>query len=114
MFPIIPSYIRHGTIKPYPRFITWATAELAYSVYIRHGGSGQSLEMVAERGGFGATEMDKFLPDWRERELAMRAWSVAIRALDSYHELGQGTCQCPGHKRVELLRKSLPVFEDPT
>lgn len=41
----------------------WWIAELAYIAY----GSHQTLERVAERGGFGNGEMDRFCPDWRER-----------------------------------------------
>lgn len=46
--------------------IPWSLAEEAYLVYdSRYGGGGQSLERVAERGGFGASEMDLFRPGWR-------------------------------------------------
>lgn len=53
--------------KPHPLRIPWHIAELAYSVYSGRYGRGQSLERLAERGGFGPGEMDMFLPDWRER-----------------------------------------------
>lgn len=66
-FPIIPDRSRDSTIAPHPIEVPWYIAELAYSVYVRHGGGDQSLEKLAERGGFGAAEMDQFLPDWRER-----------------------------------------------
>lgn len=36
--------------------IPWACAERAYQTYLRHGGRGQSLERLAERGGFGLQE----------------------------------------------------------
>ncbi len=64
--PIIPDRNRDSTIAPHPMQIPWHIAELAYSVYVRYGGE-QSLNRLAERGGFGASEMDKYLPDWRER-----------------------------------------------
>ncbi len=112
-FPIIPDRNKNSTVAPHPMSISWATAELAYSVYVQRHGDDQSLERMAERGGFGAIEMDMFLPDWREREENMRMWSVVIRAIDSYHELGQGTCPCPGHVKIEKMRQELPVFEDP-
>lgn len=51
--------------KPHPLRIPWSVAELAYSVYSAH--YTQSLESIARRGGFGPSEMDMFLPDWRER-----------------------------------------------
>lgn len=53
--------------KPHPLSIPWHVAELAYSVYSALYGRGQSLERLAQRGGFGPCEMDNFLPDWRER-----------------------------------------------
>lgn len=63
MFPI------QGDIdaKPFPTRIPWSIAELAYSGYMSRFGSDQSLEALASRGGFHPKEMDRFLPDWRER-----------------------------------------------
>ncbi len=63
MFPI---QTQRGA-KPHPLLIPWAFAELAYSVYAGNYGKSQSLEHLAERGGFGPNEMDLFLPDWRHR-----------------------------------------------
>lgn len=45
--------------------IPWSVAEKAYEVYSRKYGSSQSLERLAERGGFGVGEMDEFYPNWR-------------------------------------------------
>lgn len=53
--------------KPHPLQIPWHIAELAYSVYAANYGTGQSLQRLAERGGFSPGEMDMFLPDWREQ-----------------------------------------------
>lgn len=36
--------------------IPWAAAEQAYREYVKHGGAGQSLERLAERGGFALAE----------------------------------------------------------
>lgn len=66
MFPIQVGY-SNSTAAPHPHKIPWSIAQLAYSVYARNYGGGQTLERLAERGGFGAGEMDEFLPDWRER-----------------------------------------------
>ena len=66
MFPIQLGWSRHP-VKPHPTRIPWSIAELAYSVYANRYGTSQSLERLAERGGFGPGEMDMFLPDWRER-----------------------------------------------
>ncbi len=75
-FPIIPDRRRDSTVAPHPMKVPWSVAELAYSVYMRRGGGDQSLERLAERGGFGAVEMDMFLPDWRERVATMLAAQV--------------------------------------
>lgn len=52
---------------PHPTQIPWSVADLAYSVYSARYGKGQSLERLAERGGFGPGEMDTYLPGWREQ-----------------------------------------------
>lgn len=78
MFPILASRKE----KPSPRSIPWSIAELAYSVYVAsYGGSGQSLERVAERGGFYSDEMDLFLPDWRERCSEIEALKIQVAQL---------------------------------
>ena len=42
-------------------------AERAYVVYCgRYSGGGQTLERVAQRGGFHVGEMDLFMPGWRD------------------------------------------------
>ncbi len=71
-FPIIPDRSRDSLVAPHPMTVPLYIAELAYSIYVRRGGGDQSLERLAERGGFGAGEMDDLLPDWRERVEAYR------------------------------------------
>lgn len=63
MFPIQSG--RKDT-PPHPTSIPWSVADKAYSVYRARYGSSQSLERLAERGGFGANEMDHLHPGWRE------------------------------------------------
>lgn len=46
--------------------IPWAVAERAYEAYSKQYGSGQTLERLAERGGFGVGEMDRLYPQWRD------------------------------------------------
>lgn len=65
MFPI--QACRQITTGPHPLSIPWDVAELAYSKYAALYGRSQSLERLAERGGFGASEMDELCPDWRDR-----------------------------------------------
>jgi hypothetical protein len=51
--------------KPGPRMIPWEIAERAYAEYAKRYGTSQSLERLAERGGFDVGEMDMLLPSWR-------------------------------------------------
>jgi hypothetical protein len=46
-----------------PGWVPWGVAELAYKVYVRRYGTDQSLEKLAERGGFGWTELINLLLD---------------------------------------------------
>jgi len=62
-FPIMASYAKGVTADP-PLWIPWPMAELAYDVYSSRFGTSQTLERLAERGGFGAGEMDALLPGW--------------------------------------------------
>jgi hypothetical protein len=61
MFPLQTS----RDAPPGPRQIPWSVAEIAYGEYSRRYGSSQTLERLAERGGFGWCEMDTFHPAWR-------------------------------------------------
>lgn len=55
-----------GRLKP--RTIPWRMAELVYEEYSRKYGTSQSLERIAERGGFGDEEILDFLEmAWFER-----------------------------------------------
>lgn len=59
-FPLLGNGHRVGSIP-------WWVAEQAYIVYASKYGDSQSLERLAERGGFGIEEMDGFFPEWREK-----------------------------------------------
>lgn len=58
--------------------IPWDVAQRAYEVYAKKYGTRQTLQRIAERGGFGVDEMDMFLPDWRER---VNGWNALLAAL---------------------------------
>jgi hypothetical protein len=113
---------------PHPSTIPWSVAELAYSVYAGRYGTGQSLERLAQRGGFGPGEMDLLLPGWRERvgevvelrgevqrlagllEKARRALAVWVDGFDLHAEeipYGDGTTPCPGDDTCRCLAASL-------
>ena len=66
-FPVVtPAHHSDRDCKAYPPRIPWRVAELAYSVYVARWGGSQSLERLAQRGGFHPGEMDEFLLNWRE------------------------------------------------
>lgn len=79
MFPLQPSAGVLGPIK-----IPWEIAEEAYGVYCREiGGNNQSLERIAQRGGFSWGEMDWLLPGWRQRADPLLRYKEEIKVLDS-------------------------------
>ena len=63
LFPIQSGTI--SNIRPvinYPRtYIPWWLAEKAYEVYVKRYGDCQTLERIAERGGFGRNELLELL-----------------------------------------------------
>lgn len=52
-----------------PLAIPWAIADEAWKAYHQRWRNDQSVESIAERGGFGWSEMDTLLPGWREMVL---------------------------------------------
>lgn len=50
------------------RTISWETAQYAYTAYIKRYGDRQTLERLADRGGFAESELDVLYPQWRETE----------------------------------------------
>ncbi len=65
MFPLQPSRNDSKTLAG-PDCIEWSLAEKAGNEYRKRYGTNQSLERMAERGGFGWEEMDLYYPPWRE------------------------------------------------
>lgn len=52
----------------HPRATIPMTAAIqAYAVYSGKYGRSQSLETIGERGGFARSELDAFIPGWREK-----------------------------------------------
>lgn len=77
-----------------PRSIPWSVAEKAYAVYSARFGTYQSLERLAERGGFGWSEMDEFYPQWRSEtdeiaSLRARVAELETRAKTAERRVGQ-------------------------
>jgi hypothetical protein len=52
-------------------FIPWSVAEFAYMAYAKRYGTSQSLERLAQRGGFHVDEMDDLYPAWRDAVLGI-------------------------------------------
>jgi hypothetical protein len=63
--------------------IPWSLAERAYEGYVKRcgGSASQSLQRLAERGGFYASEMDEFAPGWRAFDQEMARLIVAEKDL---------------------------------
>lgn len=64
--PVLQGTLRRDRDPDAPTSIPWSLAEKAYEVYSSKYGTSQSLERLAERGGFGLGELDEFVPGWRE------------------------------------------------
>jgi hypothetical protein len=83
-FPVTPAMTttQAEMSGPSPKQIPWSVAEKAYSVYqARYGG--QSLERVAERGGWYAKELDDLFPGWREESSEITALREGLAAAEA-------------------------------
>lgn len=78
LFPIQ----RECGAKAHPLLIPWSVAEKAYSVYSAQYGTDQSLERLAERGGFYPAEMDELFPAWRQETDITTRYTALCAALD--------------------------------
>lgn len=58
--------------------IPWAIGMEAWLAYAAEGHGNQSCERIAERGGFGISEMDRYVPDWRVRVSEMTALQTEL------------------------------------
>lgn len=57
--------------------IPWATAEIIYAAYSALFGTSQSLERLAERGGFSWPEVEAIFKDLKRRKPALHAELLA-------------------------------------
>lgn len=136
MFPLQTS----STVPVGPLSIPWSVAGKAYSAYVLRHGRSQSMERIAERGGFGWCEMDRLYPAWRaevdevvrlrselaltKRKLedALAGVGAPARALTDIqiHLANTGPCDSPscllwGHLAAMLRRAGYaqgPIFDE--
>jgi hypothetical protein len=75
-----------------PLSVPWSVADKAYGVYASRYGRSQSLERLAERGGFAVEEMDEFYPPWREEvdEIAALRAALALVLPFAHPEIHRG------------------------
>lgn len=66
--------------------IPWRVAELAYIEYAKRYGRDQSLERLAERGGFHVNELDALLPEWRRLVLVSQEYADTLRTVADHLE----------------------------
>lgn len=62
-FPLQGERMVKGRKRVRDTHTSWSLAELAYSAYAKKFGSDQSIERMAERGGFSVSELAFFLLD---------------------------------------------------
>lgn len=95
MFPLQAGYSRDA--RPGPLSIPWSVAEKAYGVYAARYGRSQSLERLAERGGFGTNEMDDLYPPWRaevDEIVALRVERDKLQAAITEHAQQKADDRC--------------------
>ena len=88
--------------RPAPLKIPWSIAEKAYSQYVFSYGRGQSLERIAQRGGFSALEMDELFPGWENECSEIKRLQSRISSLEAALSLDD--------ENVERYRKELEIY----
>jgi hypothetical protein len=76
-------------IRPMPSTIPWWLAEIAYEYYSRRYGTQQSLERLAERGGFGRKELVMFIQGDLRDTTASVIWDMT-REIKKLREMIDG------------------------
>lgn len=75
-----------SAVKAGPLLIPWVVAEKAYAEYVKQHGTRQSMERLAQRGGFGWGEMDRLHPDWREECDTVKVLCRTLRGIQTMAE----------------------------
>lgn len=74
-----------GHCNPGRSTIPWWLAEIAYSVYSRKYGNGQTLERLAERGGFGRAELMWLLRGGEDGANENAVWDKIHKEISEIH-----------------------------
>ena len=88
-FPLQTEHQRRDEppLKPQRTRIPWDIAEKAYGTYSARLGKQQSLERLAERGGFSNGEMDMFHPTWRKEADETEAAGMVCSTCSDTHTM---------------------------
>lgn len=96
-FPVITDRMA----RPRNNKIPWRLAEIVYEGYSRRYGTGQSLERIAERGGFGILEIaDYLLAELKARDEAHKDCHIVARRHNQFQRKLEavrcyvGGCRC--------------------
>lgn len=73
---------KRAPVQGWAAGIPWDLHLEAYSVYCKRYGSQEALIKGGCRGGFHTSELDTFIPNWRERVSALGIAEARIRALE--------------------------------
>lgn len=80
--------------------IPWSVAEEAYLGYNPDGRYSQTLLRLAERGGFHVSELDDYVPDWREKTSEITRLRAELETLTAEREKAE---QVRHRMRILLL-----------
>lgn len=70
-------------VQGYSAGIPWSLHLRAWDAYAEKYGRSQSAERLAERGGFGASELDVFVPGWRDEVSEITRLQEALAAAEA-------------------------------
>ncbi len=105
--------------------IPWWIAEQAYIGYANKYGDQQSLERLAERGGFGISELNEYYPGWKDEcniikqiqaelacsRLSNKAFRGDLKLLESKYKTLQAEKAQEKGQAVKFLYEALPHIE---
>lgn len=115
LLPEFPLQVDRNYDRPGPIAIPWSVAEMAWGMYAQKYGTQQSVERMAQRGGFAWSEMDDLYPEWRTETmelLKLRAELADIK--DSFRRTVNEPC-APDEVHcscVPALREKVKNLED--